>query len=88
MLGGAYLRFRLVTGNIIFKEVRMIIDEVFVAVDDDWRVGFGVLLIGDFTSGNAGTIVWIFIIVILIAVVLTVNVLIVFVVVVAHGDIT
>jgi len=76
MIGGAYLRFKPVTMNIIFKEVRVIVDEVFVAVDDDWRVGFGVLVIGDFTSGNAGTIVWIFIIVVLI------------VVVAAYGDIT
>ena len=76
MIGGTYLRFRPVTMNIIFKEVKVIIDEIVVAVDDDWRVGFGVLVIGDFTSGNAGTIVWIFIIVVLL------------VVVVAHGDIT
>ena len=86
MIGGAYLRFRLVTMDIIFKKVRAIIDEVFVAVDDDWRVGFGVLVIGGFTSGNAGTIVWIFIIVVLIIVVLIFIFLIV--VVAAYGDIT
>ena len=86
MIGGAYLRFGRVTVTIILKEVRVIIDEVVVAVDDDWRVGFGVLVFGNFTSGKGGAVVWNFSIVVLIIVVFIVVVLLV--VVVAHGDIT